>query len=317
MPITMYAFAARGGWTRLADDRIQTLFQAFQRSRWIGQEPDRFGFVHVQLMNPDTIFGFFAQQYSRLKVDYDDQKREETSIEDDFEHYLFVYQPNLHRVLLQRRKSYEPDLPPWSTIFARFADLLRLVVYQAELLPPPAVNPIIEGYTREQFIDYFNNPQTRITYLNVENLDADLLPSNFPFFNPNREFNEAYAVGSRRTAINTKRVVMQATEDGDLSQTPDAKGYIHEARDPKVMRLIVRETKTEAVLEASRESKVEVEVSIEGAVNIPVDDITKIVNALNRRQQRPERQINLPRRHQEQLAMFEGVGEEAGKEDAH
>lgn len=303
MAITIYQYDAQGGWDRLTPERIQLLYQAFSSSPLYGDEPERFGFVKTGLYEGDTVYGFFVQQYRRVRSDYDDQKNGFLTEEDDFAHYLFIYQPNLHILLLQRRRSHQQGPPPWATIFDRFQDLFRLVITQANLYPPREVTEAKRGNSRAEFLDLFNRPSARVTYINVMDLDTNLLPSDFQFFNPHREFDEVWNFGIRRTAENTKSITMEAMDAGNLSRTPDAKGFMQMAQHPQYMRVILSEHQQETILEAEREVKLELELPvIEGESVISADEVARILGAVSRR----ERIRNRPRRVQGgQLQLFD------------
>src|SRR5205807_5794672 len=124
---------------------IGRVYRALAESKWQGTSPNRYGFVHLERLGETVIYGFFAHEFERELLDYDDSKTEIIKDEGDFARYLFLLDLGQARLLLQRRHRPYPSLPEWQTIFERLTDLLRYLFAVAQVPPPTMIVPVTTG----------------------------------------------------------------------------------------------------------------------------------------------------------------------------
>lgn len=246
----------------MGPDKIESVLNSFATSRLYDEIPHRFGFVNVRKQRDDVLFGFFVQEYPHLRFEYDDHKQEHKTVLPDFERYLFILELNRHYLYLQRRKRPHPQVPSWDNLFSKFVGLLRLVISEGGVHPPSGISEIKGGDAREEFIALFDNPEMRVAYLEIDGVESSLLPTGFRFFNPRVDLDAAYSEGMKYTSQNVRRATMEASDEGDLSKVPEARGYLHATPKPKILRVVSRSTSTVTTLQATRERKVEMEIDV-------------------------------------------------------
>lgn len=307
MNIVLYWYTIEGITVPLPHQSIQDLYAALQESRLFGNPFQKFGFVQIGLIPPDIIFGLFVHQYPRIRVDYDDNKNESLIDEEDFERYVFILQPNAGRILLQRRRRRESRIPSWETVIERLRAVLQFLILQVDIPGAVQLTEGRVGHTRQEFLAAFRDPNSRVIYLEVADLDYRLLPREFRFFNPNHQFDEAFEYAMRPISEQTERISMQARQDGDLSVLPDTKGYVNMSRTPRLMRVVDKVTKRTSTYRDRVEQKREINVASEG---MTAEEVLRAIETFSRTYESAhDRPANANRRARsgrpEQLSLLE------------
>jgi hypothetical protein len=277
--ITLHVYYLADGLLEELDEAaLDHLFKAFAESKLEGATPNRFGFVKLQRFNGGVFYGYFAHEYARQLIDYDDSKEEVRRAEGDFVRYAFILDVPSRYLYVHRRHRPYPTVPDWQTVFARLTDELRVLVRSAELTPPFAIEPLTEGESRQQFLDAFFDRANEVTFVELEDFRFDLIPEGFHFFNPHEEWDEALRGGMAETIPALQKATISAKPNRSLSRTPVVKGLMRASESPKRMRVVRTETKTTRYLRAEKEITQTTTTEIEGLTE---ENVTEVLAAMS------------------------------------
>ena len=173
-------------WDSLDARRREDLIKLIFELPWVGEAPNRFGFVKCKRINENQIYGYFTQEFEAERHKYNEQKNEEKYKDRPYEDFFVILLFDSGLCLLQSRKIKEISI---ATIEERFTDALKSIFEKVG-----ATFYYLEDYIskleKEDFIRIFNTKN--IVSLKVDSLKGRNIPEDFKIFNPKFEKDPIY-----------------------------------------------------------------------------------------------------------------------------
>ncbi|WP_420628773.1 hypothetical protein [Candidatus Leptofilum sp.] len=266
-------------WVNIQPSQIECLVRNIhQMDELLGTEPELYGFVGTQRIG-SIIGGYFAIQYEEDEWHYDKKKRLDIRRSTPFARLFFIVFANSGKLLLQNTKFVNNPALNMTIASRLFRNALDAVLAKCNLRTTIDLYNAPSKYEHSDFLNAFRD-SSRVIKLRVTNLNADHVPTNLDYYNPQREKNSIIRESHKHDYSHLKKVDLEADSDGDLRETHLAKDLIH-ASQPQSMTYVI--DLEEYIMRREITHKFEFYVDMNAKV-LPERELEEIINKLRKEQ---------------------------------
>lgn len=205
-------------WAELPREKVIKIAEAVHLfPHMLGEAPEFYGFVGTRRVGEDIVGGYFAVQYMSEEFFYNREKELEIEKNAPFARIFFVLFAKFGKVLLQNSK-----FPGKQLNMIRARSLFKNAIDHTLLLSgvPRTFNIALgpEEATDADFVEAFNR-STRVVAMEVTYPDGQNIPSEYVYYNPQKERNAIIRESHVHDYPQLKKVDLEATDSGDLKKT--------------------------------------------------------------------------------------------------
>jgi hypothetical protein len=205
-------------WAELSPDKAPCIAEGVHTfPKMMGSEFELFGFVGTRRIANDIVGGYFAIQYTNEEFLYSREKKLNIENRVPFARLFFVLFCKTGKVLLQNSKFAGIPLTMHGAL-SRFQKAIDAILVSCEVTKTFNIDLVPEEVTDSDFIKEFEN-STRVIGLEVRDPDGGIIPSDFVYYNPQKERNSIIRDSHIHDYPNLKKVDLEATNDGDIKKT--------------------------------------------------------------------------------------------------
>ena len=249
---------------KYSEYEIQELINALKKSKFYPNEKDENRYkIHNPIFIPkrNIIYWYFVKYYNEhiKTIENPDWKYVQTS-----EWYLFLYFLDDNRIVFQHKK-WIWDKPWISQVLWNYIIYYINTLKLADLKRPDWWEKEELWRERKEFLEIFFDKNNKITYLELENFDKNLLLyqksqnniSKYTYFNPKFDEWDTALQTEEKQIENLQYLKVEAKPGKSVSKVPACRIWMASSSSPKKMKFLREKSNIEEVFVEKWKSNIE------------------------------------------------------------
>lgn len=215
-------------WSQISKEKVRCVIDGIHDQKLLGNDEELYGFVGT-IDHEQTIGGYFVIQYPTQLLTFKPDKTPLENTTTPAETILFVLFPEEGRILLQIRRFQILPIN-MEVVRIKLIDALTRILKRCDIGYVLSLDPTKITITREELIREFKKGY-KVTYLSVSDPQAERIPEDITYYNPQRERNKIIRDSRLHDYHHFKRVDLTARAQSDLRNTHFGKDLVYSVSD--------------------------------------------------------------------------------------